>query len=241
MQTLLVLFVVSGASTLLGSLPVVWHRYLKEAHWHWLDSFGGGVMTGAALFSLYLPAYRLLVQFNDSLFTIVWASALGFGFIFLISWWLGRHVKNTAKHHAFLIVLVMAVHNIPEGMAVGVNLAGLGLSAAWPLNVAIFIQNLPEGFVSSMSFLIAGFGIRAALMANGVTAVVEVAAAILGYIYASHSASNLPFLLSFAAASMMSVVALENYRHFRRGEGPNFSWSGFITGLLLTASLDLLL
>jgi zinc transporter, ZIP family len=239
--TLLGLFVVSGLSTLLGSVPVLFHRYLRDSSWSWLEGFGGGVMTGASLFSLFWPATLLLQEQQRSLWIMAQATLLGVGFVFIASFALGRLIANSKKHHAFLIVFVMALHNIPEGIAVGVNVAALGWSKALPLNAAIFIQNLPEGFVSSMSFLLAGYGIYPALLANALTAVCEVLAAILGYILARGADHHLAFMLAFAGASMLSVVVMEYGRQRRRGEAHAYSWSGFLTGLVLTAVLDLLL
>src|SRR5690606_34544651 len=108
--------------------------------WSFWESFGGGVMVSAAIFSLFLPAWELS-QNNYSHF--FWAILLGACFIFLMAGIMSKLTTNIFHQRAFLFVFVMGLHNIPEGLAVGVNVAGMGWKESLPLSVAIFIQNLP--------------------------------------------------------------------------------------------------
>lgn len=240
LSTFLGLIFVCGGSTLLGSLPVLYHKYLKDAQWNWWESFGGGVMMAASIFSLFLPAVRMVKDEGSSYWPLAQGVALGLIFIALSAFIIKKLTQNIAHQKAFLFVFVMGLHNIPEGLSVGVDVGALGWAESMHLCVAIFIQNLPEGFASSMSFLISGFSVRNALIANGVTAIIESVSAVAGFKFASSSLLGLPFMLSFAGASMMTVVVSEAIH--RRGEVmAAFSVSGFSIGFILCALLDVVL
>lgn len=233
-ETFLGLFIVSGVATLAGSLPVFFHHYLNEEKKCFWESFGGGVMISASIFSLFFPAWRLTHSFTQ----LLTGASIGLLFIFLSAMLVKRITQNLAERRAFLFVFVMGLHNIPEGLSVGFDVA-LGWEKSLPLCIAIFIQNIPEGFVSSLSFLLAGFSLPAALTANAVTALIEVVSAVSGHVFADVTNVSLPLLLSFAGASMMTVVVLEIGEKRRHGE--KFSLPGFAIGLTLCALLDLFL
>lgn len=189
----------------------------------------------ASIFSLFLPAWRMSQSFTP----LLSGAAVGLLFIFISARIVQKITQNLAQRRAYLFVFVMSLHNIPEGLSVGFDVAALGWREAMPLSIAIFIQNIPEGFVSSLSFLLAGFSLPSALMANTVTALIEVASAVFGHVFADATNVSLPELLSFAGASMMTVVVLEIFEKRRHGE--IISLTGFGIGLTLCAVLDLFL
>jgi ZIP family zinc transporter len=240
-STFLGLLFITAGSTLLGSLPVLLHKYLKESQWTWWESFCGGVMISASVFSLYLPAYEILKSSGNSVWIMLQATLAGVFFISISHHFMSRWTSDHAHRKAYLFVLAMGVHNVPEGMAVGVDVAALGWSEAMPLSVAIFIQNLPEGLVSSMTFLVSGFSIQMSLLANAITAVIEALSSLGGYTFVFQSGLDLSFLLSFSGACMVSVVVVEGLNKFKHGEAAAFSPSGFGIGLLVCAALDFLL
>lgn len=236
LPTILGLFLITGGATTFGSLPLLFHRYIKDSHWAFWESFGGGVMVSASIFSLFVPAIRL-GSYSQVGFGIV----SGVFFILLMSVFIQKFTENVLHQRAFLFVFVMGLHNIPEGLAVGVDVAALGWKESLPLTVAIFIQNLPEGLAAAMSFLISGFALRKAMFANGVTAIIETLSAFLGYTFVHDSKINLAFILSFAGACMMSVVGREIFLKTRTTEKERVSVPGFMVGTLLCALLDVLL
>lgn len=236
LSTLVGLFLVTGGSTTIGSLPVIFHRYFHQSHWSWWESFGGGVMVSASIFSLLIPAFGM-GKYAD----IFLGLFLGILFIGLMGHVITKMTENVRHQRAFLFVFVMGLHNIPEGLAVGVDVAALGWRDSLPLTIAIFIQNLPEGLTSALSFFVSGFNVKKSLAANGVTAVIETLSAYLGYTFVSDTQVGLPFLLSFSGACMLSVVGREALIKYREDEGEKFSLSGFGVGLTLCALLDLLL
>lgn len=240
-STLVGLILVSGVSTLLGSLPVLFHHYFKETHWNWWESFGGGVMVSASFFSLFFPSLKMIHDTQGSYFPFFSGVVLGAAFILFMMSAMKFVTENLRHQRAFLFVFAMALHNIPEGLAVGVDVAALGWRESLPLTIAIFIQNLPEGLASSMSFLIAGFSVKNALLANGVTAVIESLSAISGFSFAAKSILGLPFLLAFAGACMVSVVMREVWIKHQSAEAASISYSGFAVGLTVCGALDLFL
>lgn len=229
------LFMVSGFSTLMGSLPVILHRYLNDSHRYFWESLSGGVMVSASVFSLLLPAWKMA----ESSHALILGVLAGSTFIVFSARLMKLLTENLARQRAFLFVFVMALHNIPEGLSVGFDVAALGWDEALSLSVVIFIQNIPEGFVSSLAFLLAGFSLPAALLANAFTALIETLSAASGYVFAKTSVIQLPLLLSFAGASMMTVVSLEFWQ--KKSDGEKISLSGFLFGLILCALLDLFL
>lgn len=236
LSTLLGLFMITGGATTIGSLPVLFHKYIKESHWDWWESFGGGVMVSASIFSLFVPAFSLGTPAE-----VLSGIFCGAGFIFIMTSLIKRMTENVLHQRAFLFVFVMGLHNIPEGLAVGVDVAALGWKESLPLTIAIFIQNLPEGLTSAMSFLLSGFALKKAMLANGVTAVIETLSAYLGYTFIHSAKINLPFLLAFSGACMISVVMREIFLKIGQKETQNVSVPGFIAGTTLCALLDVFL
>ena len=234
------LFITMGA-TLLGSIPVFFHRFLAPHYWGWWESFGAGVMVSASFFSLFLPAYNMLRAENASLAPLYSGILSGTAFILMAGFFMRILTKNSRHRRAYLFVLAMGIHNIPEGLSVGVDVAAFGWRDSLPLGIAIFIQNLPEGLVSTMVFLASGFGLSLSLFANAVTAAIEGLSALSGHLFASTSNTSLPFLLSFAGACMSSVVFFEAYQRWSAHEAEYFSWKGGMWGLAVCAILDVLL
>lgn len=237
LSTMLGLFIVTGGATTIGSLPVLFHRYFKEANWECRESFGAGVMISASLFSLFLPALNLATSFVPIISGVV----SGVGFIFIMAMAIKKLTENILHQRAYLFVFVMGLHNIPEGLAVGVDVGAMGWKESLPLTIAIFIQNLPEGLASAMSFLISGFSVNKALLANAVTAVIETLSAFLGHSFATSKVIDLPFLMAFSGACMVSVLAREAMIKIRGEEAATFSYPGFGVGLLVCAVLDFVL
>jgi zinc transporter ZupT len=140
------------------------------------------------IFSLFLPALEMIREEKSSYFPLFQGIFLGVGFIFILAWLIKKLTENVLHQRAYLFVFVMGLHNIPEGLAVGVDVGAVGWHASLPLTVAIFIQNLPEGLATSMIFLISGFSVRNAMLANGVTAVIETLSAFF-WLHLSHGSS----------------------------------------------------
>ena len=144
-----------------------------------------------------------------------------------------------------MLTLAVTIHNLPEGMAVGVVIAGQGqglpMAASLAVAVGIAIQNVPEGAIISMPMHAAGNSRWKSFLLGTLSGVVEPVGAILILLLASLMTPALPYLLSFAAGAMMYVVVEELIPEASREAHSNLSTIGFAIGFVLMMVLDVLL
>ena len=147
-----------------------------------------------------------------------------------------------------MLVLTVALHNIPEGMAVGVVYAGLlvgntqiTIMGALALSLGIAIQNFPEGAIISMPLCAAGMKKTKAFVSGLVSGIVEPVAALVTILATSFIEPVLPYLLSFAAGSMIYVVVEELVPEMTEGEHSNVGTIFFALGFTIMMSLDVAL
>ena len=231
----------------------------RDMHRKWFDSmlgFTGGVMVAASFWSLLSPAIEMSPGEG---FAKVWPSALGFGLGALFIYGLDRltphlHINfnkdeaegpQTDWHRSTLLVLAITLHNIPEGLAVGVlfggaalGLDGASVGAAVALAIGIGIQNLPEGFAVSMPLRRQGVSAPRSLWFGQLSAVVEPVAAIIGAVAVLQMQVILPYALAFAAGAMIYVVVEEVIPETQRDKYTDFATLGFIGGFLVMMALD---
>lgn len=221
-----------------------------------LTGFAGGVMVAASIWSLLIPAMNYSEHMGKFAFV---PAAVGFwaGILFLLL--LDKliphlHMYSTEnegpKAHLdkdTMLMLAMTIHNIPEGMAVGVVyasiLAGDGISAAaaLALSIGIAIQNFPEGAVLSMPLRSSGVSRGKAFGYGVLSGVVEPIGAILTILAANLVVPVLPYLLAFAAGSMIYVVVEELIPEMSEGEHSNIPVLLFAFGFTLMMILDVAL
>ena len=147
-----------------------------------------------------------------------------------------------------MLALAVTLHNIPEGMAVGVILAGMleagsgiGLSAALALSIGMAIQNIPEGAILSMPLRAEGMRRAKAFGIGALSGVVEPVAGIITILLFAHIAPALPYLLAFAAGAMMYVVVEELIPESQAEPHSNIPTLGFTAGFVLMMILDVAL
>lgn len=176
--------------------------------------FAAGVMSAATAFSLLVPAQNMM----DGAHAWLWLAAaflLGAGAVGLLDVLLRRagyamrQGQDMQKRMTFLSAIVL--HNIPEGMAVGLAFApgGAGLAAAAAVALGIGLQNLPEGAAVSLPLRQGGMSRRRAFLLGALSGAVEPAAALLMIAFSAWLAPVLPVLMAFAAGAMMLVVLAE--------------------------------
>ena len=153
------------------------------------------------------------------------------------------HLKKTT-----MLVLAVTIHNIPEGMAVGVVFAGLlsgnngiTLAGAFSLSIGIAIQNFPEGAIISLPLKSEGGSTKKAFWYGVASGVVEPIAAGITIILAGIITHMLPYLLAFAAGAMIYVVVEELLPEASEGEHSNINTIGFAAGFLIMMILDVAL
>lgn len=236
--------------------------FFKKANRAVLDGmlgFTGGVMVAASFWSLLSPAIE---NSQGEGFIKVIPAALGFALGALTLFGMDKlmphlHINfketeaegiKTNWHKTVLLVLAITLHNIPEGLAVGVlfgaaaNLEGIEQTAmivsAISLAIGIGIQNFPEGFAVSMPLRRQGLSRLKSFWYGQLSAVVEPIAAVLGAVAVAVFTPILPYALAFAAGAMIFVVVEEVIPETQRDKYTDIATLGFIGGFIVMMSLD---
>lgn len=213
-----------------------------------------GIMIAASFFSLLLPAKEQLENSGKlSLLMIPFGFICGVLCLMLIDKTLPHEhailnvqegINPTKYSKNKLLMLAMTLHNIPEGLAVGVAFAGAvdgNYLSALILAIGIGIQNFPEGTAISLPMLQCGKSRFQAMMYGQFSALVEVPAALLGFIFASIANGILPFMLCFAAGAMFFVCVEELIPEANASEDIDLGTISFMIGFVIMMSLDILL
>ncbi len=223
-----------------------------------LLGFASGVMIAASIWSLIIPAIDMSSNMGKLSF-IPAAVGVLVGILFLLM--LDKLIphlhsnsnepegikKNNLKK-ATMLVLAVVIHNIPEGMAVGIVFAGalnegalLTLAGAFALSIGIAIQNFPEGAIISMPLISEGLSKNKAFLYGVLSGVVEPIGAIVTIMFSGLITPFMPYLLSFAAGAMIYVVVEELIPEASQGEHSNIGTIGFSIGFVIMMILDVAL
>ena len=222
-----------------------------------LLGFASGIMVAAAIWSLLIPALTMSEDMGKlSFIPAVVGFGLGILFLLLMDQIVPHlHInsdkpeglKSSLKNKTMLI-LAVTLHNIPEGMAVGVTFAGLALgmnditaAGAIALSIGIAIQNFPEGAIISLPIKSGGTSRKKAFLLGMISGVVEPIAALITILLTSIVITVLPYLLSFAAGAMIYVVVEELIPEASEGEHSNIGTIGFALGFMIMMALDVAL
>lgn len=244
--------------TALGASMVFFMRKeMNEKLQKALLGFASGVMIAASVWSLLLPAIDMSEQQGG----IAWIPAaagflLGMGFLLLLDTLTPHlHLNDDVPEglpanlkKSTMLVLAVTLHNIPEGMAVGVSFAGMmtgnemiSLAGAFALSVGIAIQNFPEGAIISMPLRSGGESKKKAFLYGAASGIVEPAAAFVTILLTSFVVPILPYLLAFAAGAMIYVVVEELIPESQTGKHTNIGTIGVAAGFVLMMILDVAL
>lgn len=212
-----------------------------------------GIMIAATFFSLLLPAINLLENkskihlFFLPVFFLIGAAFVGILDRILPHEHLITHEKEGLKSHqskAMLLMFAMTLHNIPEGLAVGVAFANSSHEAriaALILSIGIGIQNLPEGLAISLPMKNAGMSKFKSMMYGQFSALVEIPSALIGYLAATIFDQILPFALCFAAGAMLFVVVEELIPESKKNDSSILGTITCMLGFMIMMTLDILL
>jgi ZIP family zinc transporter len=221
-----------------------------------LMGFAAGVMVAASVWSLLIPSLEM-----SSGAKVPWLPACagflaGMGFLLLLDSLLPHMHLDSSEPEGLksgwkkttMLVLAVTLHNIPEGMAVGVVYAGLragssGITAAGALTLAlgIAIQNFPEGAIVSMPLLVEGMPKNRTFLMGVLSGAVEPIAAVITIIAAGLVTPVMPYFLAFAAGAMMYVVVEELIPEMSEGKHSNVGTIAFASGFVLMMILDVTL
>lgn len=244
--------------TALGSACVLFvKKELNPLIQRALTGFAAGVMVAASIWSLLIPAMEQAKPMGSFAFL---PAVIGFwlGILFLLG--LDKTVPhlhmNSDKAEGAesnlkkttMLVLAVTLHNVPEGMAVGVVYAGLlsgnagiTVTGALALSLGIAIQNFPEGAIISMPLRAEGVSRKKAFLYGALSGIVEPIGALLTLLAARLVVPVLPYLLSFAAGAMMYVVVEELIPEMSEGEHSNVGTILFAAGFTIMLALDVAL
>ena len=222
-----------------------------------LTGFAAGVMVAASIWSLLVPAMEQAEDMGQWAFV---PAVAGFwlGILFLLV--LDRTIPHlhqgssepegprVALKRTTMLVLAVTLHNIPEGMAVGVVFAGclsgdsaVTMTGALALSIGIAIQNFPEGAIISMPLKAEGMKKQKAFLYGMLSGIVEPAAALLTVLASGFIVPALPYLLSFAAGAMIYVVVEELIPEMSAGQHSNMGTVFFAFGFTVMLALDVAL
>lgn len=244
---------VAALATALGTLPVLLAQRPSERVQDTLFGFGAGVMLAASAFSLILPgldAARSAALFGGS----NWAAGGVVGCAILMGALVLLAMDHLLPHEHFikgregaeakqlrrtwLFVFAITLHNLPEGLAIGVGYAGNEGMRAHALAIGIAIQDVPEGFVVAAALVAAGYTRDLAILLGIASGLVEPLGAVAGAAAVGHSALLLPWGLGFAAGAMLFVISHEIIPESHRKGHESFATAGLMVGFVLMMVLD---
>ena len=222
-----------------------------------LLGFASGVMIAASVWSLLIPSINMATEQNK----LAWMpAAIGFifGIVFLLildSLIPHLHLNNNKQEgikaklkKTTMMVFAVTLHNIPEGMAVGVTFAGaiigntgITMAGAFALALGIAIQNFPEGAIISMPLKSEGMTKPKAFLYGTLSGIVEPIGAVITILLTNAVVPILPYLLSFAAGAMIYVVVEELIPESQSGEHSNIGTIGVAIGFVIMMILDVAL
>lgn len=222
-----------------------------------LLGFASGVMVAASVWSLLMPCMEMC-ESSGKLKVV--PAAVGFicgvCFLLLIDYitphlHIGETKPEGPRTHlsrTAMLMLAVTIHNVPEGMGVGVVLAGtmqngtgISAAAALAMSVGIAIQNIPEGAIISMPMRAAGNSRLKSFVIGSLSGAVEPIGGLFVVLLASMMTPFLPYLLAFAAGAMLYVVVEELIPEMSEGEHSNLGVIGFSMGFVLMMVLDVAL
>lgn len=244
--------------TSLGAACVFFMKHdMSERLSRILTGFAAGVMVAASIWSLLIPAMEQSEEMGKFAFVPAVAGFWG-GILFLLlldhiiphlhRYSVSAEGPKSRLQRTTMMVLAVTLHNIPEGMAVGVVYAGylagnakITVAAAMALSIGIAIQNFPEGAIISMPLRAEGMKVSKAFAGGVLSGIVEPVGAMLTILAAGYIVPALPYLLSFAAGAMIYVVVEELIPEMSQGEHSDLGTIFFAVGFTVMMPLDVAL
>ncbi|NLN32705.1 MAG: ZIP family metal transporter [Flavobacteriaceae bacterium] len=243
--------------TALGASFVFLFKTMNRVVLDGMLGFTGGVMIAASYWSLLAPAVEMSTgEGVMRIFPVAFGFILGALFLFGLDKLLPHlHINfkqaegvKTPWQRTTLLTLAITLHNIPEGLAVGVLFGGVAagipeatIAGALTLAIGIGIQNFPEGIAVAMPLRRMGLSRRKSFMYGQASAIVEPIFGVLGALAVTFFTPILPYALAFAAAAMIYVVIEEVVPETQQSGNTDIATLGFVAGFVVMMSLDVLL
>lgn len=241
---------VAAAATAAGAVPALFMRRLSQKLLDVMLGFGAGVMLAACMFSLIVPALALLTDSGASPWrssgSVALAILLGGAFMLLLERLVPHQhfikdedrLRGQTLRRSWLFVFAIALHNIPEGLAIGASFAGGDTAAATALATGIAVQDIPEGLVVAMALLAVGYSRAQAVGVAVLSGLTEPVMAIIGAAVLGESSLLLPWGLALAAGAMLFVISHEMIPESHRQGHELAATNGLMLGFVLMMLLD---
>lgn len=234
-----------AAGTALGGLGILVLGSPPARVLDLLLGFTAGVMLAAASFSLLVPALEI-----GALWEVIVGFTLGGAMMMMLDRWIphaherfrehghGASSRSAPARRAAMLLSALTIHNVPEGLAVGVAFAGGGVELGAPVAMAITLQNIPEGFVAAVPLLGSSLSRPRVAGIGAATGLVEPPAALLGFWALSAGAALLPAGMALAAAAMIYVVVDELLPECVARGNERLATFGLLAGFVVMMGLD---
>jgi len=241
---------IAFGATALGALPALFIRNIPQKLSDCMLGFAAGMMLAASAFSLLLPGVEAGTEFFDNAF--FGGVVVILGMIIGVALMLGLDAFTPHEHletgpcgpghdrcsRAWLFVFAIALHNFPEGMAIGVGYAQGDLSVGIPLTSAIALQDIPEGLAVAVTLRAAGFNAKVSVVVAALTGLLEPIGALLGVSLAGGLLIAYPIGLGLAGGAMLFVVSHEVIPDTHRNGHQTLATIGLMIGFALMMILD---
>jgi ZIP family zinc transporter len=241
---------IAAAATAAGAVPALFMRRLSQKLHDVMLGFGAGVMLAACMFSLIVPALALLTAGGASPWyssgSVALAILLGGAFMLLLERLVPHQhfikaedrLRGQTLRRSWLFVFAIALHNIPEGLAIGASFASGDNAAATALATGISVQDIPEGLVVAMALLAVGYSRALAVGIAVLSGLTEPVMAIIGAAVLGESSLLLPWGLALAAGAMLFVISHEMIPESHRQGHELAATNGLMLGFVLMMLLD---
>lgn len=236
--------------TVLGSSIVLLFKNVNKNVMDISLSLSAGVMLAASFFSLINPSIEMATELNMKPWLVSSFGIFLGGLILFLCDYLYNKKKNKNDNYKrnTMLLLSISLHNIPEGMAVGVafgsliyGLEGATLTSACMLALGIGIQNFPEGSAVSLPLRSSGYSVKKSFILGGLSAIVEPLGGIIGAILVIKIKLLLPYLLAFSAGAMLYVITKELIPESQSNKNKSLMTLFAIAGFLIMMMLDVAL
>lgn len=237
-------------ATALGALLIYFTRTISLRAQDSLLGFAAGMMLAASAFSLILPGIEAAQEILDQRFLAAAIVVLGLGLGTVMMLGLDYFTPHKQASAAlcgpecqrlsgiWLFVFAIALHNLPEGMAIGISFTHGDLQIGLPLTIAIAIQDIPEGFAVALALRSAGLTSTKAFLIGAATGLLEPLGAILGFTMSSSVVLAYPLSMGLAAGAMIFVVCHEVIPETHRNGYQSAATSGLMLGFAVMMFLD---
>ncbi len=237
------------SATTLGALPVLLIHQLTDKTKSLFLGLSGGIMLGATFFSLIAPALELYEKSGFG--TLSAASVVGLemllGALLLYVFhqqlphehFLKKEGPSAGKwNQQMLVLFAVALHNLPEGLAVGVGMGSGETKLGVILSIAIALQDFPEGFIVALGMYSLGFSFSRILLITAATGLVEAVGVPIGFIGVQIAESILPFAFAICAGAMLFVISHELIPESHRNNAEKYATAGIMVGFVVMMILD---